>query len=348
MSLAQEIKLEAHRLGFALAGITNPGPPPHWQAFKSWLVMGRQASMNYLNDPRRADPRRALPECRSILVLALRYPNPERSDLSLNQSGHLPKQNRGYIAGYARGLDYHIFIPERLERLVRFIETKSGASLRHRCYTDTGPLLERDLAQQAGLGWIGKNTCLINPSIGSFFLLAEILLEIELEPDTSFSSDRCGTCTRCIKACPAGCILPDRTIDARFCLSYLTIENKIEIPPELRVHLGNRVFGCDICQQICPWNRFADGDHDSVFDAQPNVFNPILTEDLELTPQEFNRKFKHNPVLRSRRCGYLRNVAVALGNSGDQNALPALERAAQDAEPLIREHAAWALEQIRK
>ena len=166
------------------------------------------------------------------------------------------EQTRGYIAAYARGHDYHMVIPERLKKLGAFIETQVGSALSYRYYTDTGPLLERDLAQRAGLGWIGKNTCLINPRFGSYFLLAEILLGIELEPDTPFTADRCGTCSRCISACPTGCILPDRTIDARRCLSYLTIENKDEIPLDLRPKLGNRVFGCDICQQVCPWNRF--------------------------------------------------------------------------------------------
>jgi len=304
--------------------------------------------MNYLNDRRRADPLLVLPECRSILVLALRYPNPLLNSPHLPAAQPNPEQGRGYIAAYARGRDYHLVIPERLKALAAFIEIRSGAPLKQRGYTDTGPLLERDLAQRAGLGWIGKNTCLINPRIGSFTLLAEILLGIELEPDTPFSADRCGSCARCIEACPTGCIQADRTIDARRCVAYLTIENREEIPSDLRVQLGNRVFGCDICQQICPWNRFAEEDHDPAFAAQPGIFDPLLLEDLALTPQEFNRKFRHNPVLRSKRRGYLRNVAVALGNSGDPAALPALEKAVQKDEPLIREHAAWAVERIQK
>lgn len=348
MSLTQAIKIEAHRLGFALAGITTHDPPPHWPVYERWLALGRHGSMNYLNDLRRADPLLVLPECRSILMLAMRYPNPILNSPLLPLSQRVPEQRRGYIAAYAWGRDYHTVIPERLKTLARFIETQTGAPLKHRWYTDTGPLLERDLAQRAGLGWIGKNTCLINPGIGSFFLLAEILLGIELEPDSPFTADRCGTCSRCIKACPTGCIQSDRTIDALRCVSYLTIENRNEIPSDLRVHLGNRVFGCDICQQICPWNRFADDDHDPAFDAQPGIFNPVLVEDLALTPQEFNRKFKQNPVLRSKRRGYLRNVAVALGNIRDPAALPTLEKAVQNNEPLIREHAAWALEQIHK
>ncbi|HEX7542177.1 MAG TPA: tRNA epoxyqueuosine(34) reductase QueG [Anaerolineales bacterium] len=342
MSLTQAVKNQARRLGFSLAGITTPEPPPHWPIFQNWLSMGRQGSMDYLIDRRRADPRLVLPECRSILVLAIKYPNPG----SITQNEGTPLSGR--IAAYAWGHDYHLVLPKRLKTLVSFIETQVGGPVPQRWYTDTGPLLERDLAQRAGLGWIGRNTCLIHPKIGSYFLLAEILLGIELEPDLPFSADYCGTCTRCITACPTGCILSDRTLDARRCLSYLTIENKNEIPPDLRPQLGNRIFGCDICQQVCPWNRFANQAHDPSFDARPGIPAPDLVAELALKPQEFNRKFKDNPVLRSKRRGYLRNVAVALGNSGNPAALPALKRAVQDNEPLIREHAVWALEQIQK
>jgi epoxyqueuosine reductase len=347
VSLTQAVKGEARRLGFILAGITTPDPPPHWSVYQHWLALERHGTMNYLDDPRRADPRLLLPECRSILVLALRYPNPVLNSPLLPRSQQLAQQRHGSIAAYAWGRDYHTVIPERLKTLATFIETRTAAPLKHRGYTDTGPLLERELAQRSGLGWIGKNTCLINPGIGSFFLLAEMLLGIELEMDNPFTADRCGSCSRCIAACPTGSILPDRTIDARRCVSYLTIENRNEIPSDLRAHLGNKVFGCDICQQVCPWNRFAEDDHDPAFDAQPGISNPVLVKDLALTPQEFNRKFKENPVLRSKRRGYLRNVAVALGNLRDPAAVPALEKAVQSNEPLIREHAAWALEQIQ-
>jgi epoxyqueuosine reductase len=342
MSLTETIKFEARRLGFSLAGVTLPDPPPHWAAYEHWLSMGRHGSMEYLADSRRADPRLVLPECRSILVLAVSYPNP--GPFLQDEGGPLA----GRIAAYAWGNDYHLVLPERLKKLTAFIEAQAGGPVASRWYTDTGPLLERELAQRAGLGWIGKNTCLIHPKIGSFFLLAEILLGIELEPDLPFSPDRCGTCTRCIIACPTGCILPDRTLDARRCISFLTIENKNGIPLDLRLQVGNLVFGCDICQQVCPWNRIADQEYDPAFRAQPNLPDPNLITELELGAAEFNLKFKGNPVLRSKRRGYLRNVAVALGNSGDPLALPALERALQDNEVLVRDHAAWALQQIRK
>jgi epoxyqueuosine reductase len=342
MSLTNTIKNETRRLGFSLVGVTSPEPPPHWPAYEQWLLMGRHGSMDYLTDRRRADPRLVLPECRSILVLGMKYPNPESAAQNI---GSRPD---GRIAAYAWGYDYHLVLPDRLKTLAYFIEAQVGSPIPYRWYTDTGPILERDLAQRAGLGWIGKNSCLIHPKIGSYFLLAEILLGIELEPDVPFNADRCGVCTRCIAACPTNCILPDRTLDARRCLSYLTIENKNEIPLGLRPQLGKWVFGCDICQQACPWNQVTNLEHDPVFNARPGLPDPDLITELELNPQQFKRKFKDNPILRSKRHGYLRNVAVALGNSGDPTALPALERAVQDSEPLIREHAAWAVEQIQK
>ena len=341
MTITRAVKDEALRLGFALAGVTTPAPPPHLSVFENWLSMGRHASMNYMRDPRRRDPLLVLPGCKSILVLAVRYPNPGK----VSQDENPPAAGR--VAAYAWGDDYHFVLPDRLKQLVVFIETLAGNSFQHRCTTDSAPLLERDLAQRAGLGWIGKNTCLIHPTMGSYFLLAEILLGIELEADQPFTADRCGRCTRCISACPTGCILPDRTLDARRCLSYLTIENRQEIPVNLRRRMGNRIFGCDICQQVCPWNRFADQEYDPLFKPRNTLSSPELRSELSLSPQDFDRKFTGSPILRSKRRGYLRNVAVALGNSRDCSAVPDLEKALHDPEPLVHEHAGWALEQIR-
>jgi epoxyqueuosine reductase len=299
--------------------------------------------MGYLStdraQARRADPRLILPECRSILVLGVRYPalgSPERANV---------QPTHGRIAGYAWGSDYHDILPERLHKLVDFLETGVGHSIPNRWYTDTGPILEREFAQRAGLGWIGKNTCLIHPSHGSYFLLAEILLGIDLEPDIPHASDHCGSCTRCLDACPTACILPDRTIDARRCISYLTIELKGPIPVELRPEMENWVFGCDVCQEVCPWNqRFASPGSDPAFAPRPDVPSPDLRNELHLSPEEFNRKFKGSPVKRSKRRGYLRNITVAVGNSGDPAAVPDLIRVlGQEFEPLARGHAAWAL-----
>ncbi len=339
MPLTEIVKNEARRLGFALAGVTTPEPPPHWSVFTNWLAMGRHASMHYLTDPRRADPTLVLPECKSILVLAMAYPKP-KADLG---TGSPPT---GQIASYAWGRDYHLVLGEKVRQLAGFIQREAGVPIHYRGYTDTGPLLERDLAQRAGLGWIGRNTCLIHPNIGSCFFLAELLLDIELEPDEPFTADRCGKCRRCVDACPTGCILPDRTLDAGKCISYLTIENKKEIPPELRPLMGKWIFGCDICQAVCPWNVRACPDPFLEFPAPLGDPGPNLVAELEITPQEFNRKFKESPVLRARRSGYLRNVIIALGNSQDASAKPALDRIARQELPMLSEHAKWALARL--
>jgi epoxyqueuosine reductase len=338
-TLKQTIKDKARQLGFILAGVTTPEPPPHLSTFENWLAQGRHGTMDYLATDRarlrRADPRQILPECRSILVLGTPYspPSPRR------------RGDGGEVASYAWGADYHDVLPERMKELVSFIEEQAGRPVKNRWYTDTGPLLERDLAQRAGIGWIGKNTCLINPSHGSYFLLSEILLDLDLEPDPPLTTDHCGTCTRCIEACPTDCILPDRTLDARRCISYLTIELKEDIPVELREKIGDWVFGCDICQAVCPWNRFA-GEGDPAFEMKTPP--PSLTEELTLSHGAFNQRFKGSPIKRAKRRGYLRNVAVAIGNTGDMHALPVLQNALNDEEPLVREHARWAIEQIQK
>jgi epoxyqueuosine reductase len=345
--LALSIKEKARQLGFTLAGITTPETPAHFDVYQRWLDEGQQADMAYLADERaierRADPKLILSECRSILVLGPPYSNPKTA---LPLPGQPP---RGRVAAYAWGDDYHLVLPERLRALVDFIEEQPAQPVPNRWYTDTGPILERELAMRAGLGWIGKNTCLINPHSGSYYLLAEILLGLELPPDGPFTSDHCGSCTCCIQACPTGCILPDRTIDARRCISYLTIENKSETPDELRPLTGDWVFGCDVCQMVCPWNiRFAPESGDPAFEPKLGVPNPWLEEEFKLTPQEFNKKFRNSPLKRAKRRGYLRNIAIAAGNSGKTELLPALEQAQDDDETLVREHAQWAVERIKK
>jgi epoxyqueuosine reductase len=346
VTLKQIIKEQARRLGFPLAGVTHPDHPNHFSTFERWLDAGRHGDMQYLADDnaraRRADPRLILPECKSILVLAAPYTNPKSAEAS---EGPYPS---GRIASYAWGDDYHNVFPKKLKELVLFVEEQVEGSVPNRYYTDTGPILERNLAQQAGLGWIGKNTCLINPRHGSYFLLAEILLGLELEPDTPMITDHCGTCTRCIDACPTDCILPDRTLDARRCISYLTIELKEDIPQELRSLLGDWVFGCDICQIACPWNRFAPDKVEEAFSPRPGAPYPGLIRELELTPEAFNRKFKISPVKRAKRRGYLRNVAVALGNSRNPEVIPALASVLKESEPMVRTHAEWAINKIKE
>lgn len=348
MGLTEVVKAEARRLGFDLAGVTPPQPPDHFSVFLDWLEAGRHGEMAYLaterSISRRLDPRQILPECRSILMLGICYPAPPAADHSDQD------QPAGRVAAYARGADYHEVLVPRLAALVGFIETQVGHTVPNRYYTDTGPIMERDLAQRAGLGWIGKNTLLIHPRLGSYFLLAEVLLGIELEADLPFESDRCGSCTRCLEACPTNCILPDRTIDASRCISYLTIELKGPIPADLRPQMGDWVFGCDVCQQVCPWNqRFALSPGDPAFAAHSGYAQTDLTAELRLTPAEYNRKYKGSPLKRPKRRGHLRNVAVLLGNKlakGERSAVPALiEALRNDPDRLVRSHAAWALSQ---
>ena len=357
-SLKQTILNEAHRLGFVLAGVTIPDPPPHFSTFENWLAKNHHGDMHYLSTERsltrRANPKEILPECKSILVLGTPYNSPPSlsSKESSRPSPYHPRRGlrgekfTGKIAAYALGDDYHNILPPRLDSLIRFIEGQVGHSVANRAYTDTGPLLERDLAQRAGLGWIGKNTCLIHPQKGSYFLLAEILLDLELEPDPPFVTDHCGTCTRCIDTCPTEAILPNRTLDARRCISYLTIENKDGIPADLRPHMQDWIFGCDICQQVCPWNRFAAPTGDASFQHHGGSASLDLIPLLTLTPESFNRQFKLSPVKRAKRRGLLRNAAVALGNVGNEESIPALEKACDDTEPLVREHATWASQRI--
>jgi epoxyqueuosine reductase len=351
-NLTVEIKAEAHHLGFNLVGITRPSPVPHRQIYEDWLASGRHGTMAYLTTERarqfRASPALVLEGCQSVISLGIPYhfiPGETNVATTWGQAKAMPT---GRIAAYAWGSDYHNILPGRLQALASFISDRCNASCRWRAYTDTGPILERDLAQQAGLGWIGKNTCLIHPQLGSFFLLAELFLDLPLDPDPPFLADRCGACTRCLQACPTGCILPDRTIDARRCISYLTIELKDPIPADLRPLMSNWVFGCDVCQTVCPWNqRFAPPMGDPAFAPRSGIPMPDLLEELHLTPQSFNQRFRGSPVQRPRRRGYLRNVAIALGNHGDPIAVPLLvEALLHEPEPLVRGAAAWALIEI--
>ena len=332
------VKSEALHLGFSRAGITTPEPPAHLEIYEKWLKEGRHGEMTYLDTDRaryrRADPRRILPECESILVVAANY---------------LPNtQNSTGVAAYAVGDDYHDVLTDRLKQLVSSLEARVGREVKNRYYTDTGPLLERELAQRAGLGWIGKNTCLISPEQGSYFFLAEVLLDLPLEPDQPIKTDHCGECTLCIEACPTNCILPDRTLDATRCISYLTIELKGIIPLELRPLTEDWIFGCDICQQVCPWNlRFAEPTADQAFQARVFFNEPTTRNFLRLTPQDYRAELSKSPLKRAKRSGLLRNAAVAAGNSGGRANVPDLERMLnQEDDPVPRAHAAWALGEL--
>jgi epoxyqueuosine reductase len=255
-----------------------------------------------------------------------------------------PATNTGVIARYARFTDYHEVLGERLKALAAFLDSLATGT-RSLWYVDTGPLLERDLAQRAGLGFIGKHTNLIHRELGNWFFLAEILTTLDLAPDAP-EKNRCGTCARCLAACPTQAITAPFELDARRCISYLTIELKGDIPVELRPAIGNRIYGCDDCLAVCPWNRFARAGALLKAHARADLDQPALLDLLALDEAGFRRKFAGTPILRTKRRGLLRNVCVALGNCGDTGALPALERAAQDPEPLISRHARWAIDRI--
>jgi epoxyqueuosine reductase len=337
--LTRKVKQEANRLGFPLVGVTTPEAPEHFNFFREWCAVGNHGMMGWMASDRslqrRSDPKKILPECESILMLGSPYPAPSPA------AG-------GRIAAYAENQDYHEILGERLQRLVHFLEETLGEAIPNRWYTDTGPVLERDLAQRAGLGWIGKNTTLINKTYGSYFFLAEILLGIKLDLDPPFLSQHCGTCTRCLDACPTGSLTVPYTLDASRCISYLTIEYREMIPLELRHLLGDWIFGCDICQQVCPWNQAKEvsGDILDEFLPREELSNIFLVDEMKLSQDAFSTKFKNSPIKRTKRRGYLRNIAVALGNQKSKAAVPVLAAALQDGEPLIRGHAAWALGEI--
>jgi epoxyqueuosine reductase len=376
--LKQSIRLKARELGFGLTGVTSPEPPPHLSTFEHWLAAGRHGEMRYLESQRsrlrRADPRAILPECQSILVLGIHYsPAASTNPISpgaavgpgksspiaastAKHEAHIPppidypsgRPIQGRIASYALGRDYHEVLRPRLEALIVHIENLVDHAVPSKWYTDTGPILERDLAQRAGLGWIGKNTCLISPDGGSYFFLAEILIGLDLEPDTSFLSDHCGSCTRCLDACPTACILPDRTLDARRCISYLTIELRNVIPEDVRALVDDWIFGCDVCQMVCPWNRFAPVKTDAAFSPREGPLPAVLGDELAITAALFASRFDGSAIRRTGYAGYVRNIAIALGNRGSRDALPALEKALGHADSVVQEHVAWAIQRIKE
>lgn len=338
MNPSLAIKAEARALGFDLCGITTADPPTHREAFRRWLADGCHGEMHYLarDVQRRLSPAEVLPGAKSVVVVAMNYHLPEPSPSP-------PVGPPGFVARFARGEDYHQVLGRRLERLSAAIR-RLDPSARTRWYVDTGPLLERDLAQRAGLGWIGKHTNLIHRRLGNWLLLGQILTTSELPPDPP-EREHCGTCTRCLLACPTGAIRAPYRLDARRCISYLTIELKGSIPLDLRPLIGNRIFGCDDCLAACPWNRFARSASELRLDRIA-LRQPDLIEWLALDETQFRTRFRGTPLERIKRRGLLRNVAVALGNSGDRAALPALQRACADADPLVREHAAWAVQRL--
>ncbi len=332
----------ARKLGFDDCRVTTAAPPESAPHLQQWLAEHRHGEMAYLerNAHKRVQPQLVLPGVRSIIVLAASYSGDTPAASAQQAHG-----SAGVISRYARYPDYHDILGERLKTLTAFVDELGGPGTRSLWYVDTGPILERDLAQRAGLGFVGKHTSLISRQLGNWFFLAEILTTLELEPDPP-EHNRCGSCTRCLAACPTAAFTAPFQLDARRCISYLTIELKGPIPVELRPAIGNRIYGCDDCLAACPWNRFARQGRLMKSHARPDLATSDLIDLLSLDDAAFKERFVGTPILRTKRRGLLRNVCVALGNSHDPAALPALQRAAKDQEPLIAEHARWALDQL--
>lgn len=334
---ADAIKRLAHECGFELAGIAAATPSKDFPRYQEWIDHNYAGRMRYLTDRRaevRRDPRNLLASARSIVCVGKLY----------NTPGETRPEN-GMISRYAWGADYHRVLREGLERLVREIEKEAGA-FEYKICVDTAPLLERSYAREAGLGWIGKNTCLIHEPLGSWFFLGEIVTSLDLKPDTP-PPDRCGTCTRCIEACPTSALVPaengEWTLDSTRCISYFTIELRGTIPGEDREKIGGHIFGCDICQDVCPWNSRAPVTNHPAFKTRPV---PELEKYPKLTPAELNQIAGDSPLARAKHSGILRNVAIAMGNSGLQKFREPLEDLAASPDEVVAEHARWALKKL--
>jgi epoxyqueuosine reductase len=376
--MKEDVRQRARELGFDDCRVTTAAAPEFGSHLVKWLDDGRHGEMGYLERtaPKRLDPQQVLAGARSIITLAAGYytsncewptmdnraaqgggdsrgqasPSQRGGSMELVEVGNggsgIGDWKLGLIARYARYRDYHEVLGERLKQLTEYVNELGAPSARSLWYVDTGPVLERELAQRAGLGFIGKHTNLISRQLGNWVFLSEIITTLELEPDAP-EKNRCGSCTRCIEACPTAAITGPFQLDARRCISYLTIELKGSIPVELRPAVGNRIFGCDDCLQVCPWNRFAREGQLMKEHAGRDLAQPDLLELLRLDGDGFKRRFTGTPIQRAKRRGLMRNVCVALGNMGDKRAVSALQQAAADREPLVAEHATWAIERIR-
>ncbi len=341
-TLTQRIQAHAHELGFELVGIIPAARSETIARYRQWVKNGYAGEMHYLEKhlPLKTDVRQLLAEAKSVISLAMNY-------YTLDPPKALAEDpERGQISRYAWGDDYHELIRKRLLELVQFIKQAAETELKTRVCVDTAPVIEREYAQKAGIGWIGKNTNLIHWRSGSWYFLSEILVGVALESETPTLRGSCGTCTRCIEECPTDAIIEPNLLDSRLCISYLTIELKESIPKQLRSKMGNLIFGCDICQEVCPWNSKAVPTPEPGFHPRDGNLAPKLLSLIGMTQQEFSRRFKGSPIKRAKRRGFLRNVLVAIGNWGDRRAVPALKSALADDEPLVRSHAAWALGRI--
>lgn len=339
-TLSSRIKEEAQRLGFALVGISALKLPPHEESFARWLRQGLAGELGYMKrtEALRRDPEKLVPWAVSVISVGMNYYTAFPRAEQVNEA-------KGWISRYAWGADYHEVMKDKLETLLVRVQELHPVPVQGRAFVDSGPVLERDLAGVAGLGWIGKNTHLISPKKGSWFFLGELFVDLPLVYDRPIR-DRCGRCELCLKACPTGAFVGPYVLDARRCISYLTIELKGWIPRHLRPLIGNHIFGCDICQEVCPYNVKVEASIESAYQPRDGLYAPQLIPLLTLNGDEFRRRFKGSPILRAKRRGFLRNVAVALGNLKCLEAVPELIRVLDDEEPLVRGHAAWALGKI--
>jgi epoxyqueuosine reductase len=352
MTVEAALKEHARALGFSLVGIARAGPADGFARLRDWLANGFAGSMNYMSRhaEARRDPASILPEVRSVVMVAMEYSHCGMAVANCRFENEAPRSGssgrpqrsselsaKGKIARYARGPDYHIVLRRKLKELLGWFQSQRP-DCHGRAVVDTAPLLERDFARRAGLGWIGKNTMLINKYRGSYFFLGSLLVDLELAPDDPHAGFHCGACTACLDACPTGAFPAAGWLDARKCISYLTIELRGPMPAELRPEVGDWLFGCDICQEVCPWNR-----KDKTF---PEAVDPV--EMLQLDEDAFRRRFGGTALERTRRRGLVRNAAIVLGNTGDERALPPLRRALDDYEPIVRDAAQWAIEQIER
>lgn len=337
--MKEQIRQRALELGFDDCRFARAGAPAARKEFRDWIVQKKYGEMAWMerSAEKRTEPQMVLPQVRTVICLAASYFPGARQQ----------ETKAGIVARYARFDDYHDILSGRLKSLTQFLTENCGPDTRSLWYVDTGPVLERDFAQRAGIGFIGKHTNVISRKFGNWIFLAEILTTLELEPDAP-ETNHCGKCSRCITACPTAAITAPFQLDARRCISYLTIELKGPIPEEFRGAIGNRIYGCDDCLAACPWNRFAREGHLMKSHERKDLAQPDLIELLSLDAAGFKKRFAGSPILRTKRRGLLRNVCVALGNTGDSSALVALETASHDSEPLVAEHAHWAIKRIKE
>ena len=340
MSLTDRILSRARELGFDHAGVAPAEPLPHGDAFRDWLDLSMHGEMSWMERTRdlRDQPKALLPEARSVIAVALNYKRPD--DGSEDDA-------RGRIASYAHGYDYHRVLEYKLSSLAAFIEAETGRAPSSRAAVDRLPILERDVAYLAGIGWYGKNTMILQRQLGSWLFLGELVVDLDLEVNTQLPRDFCGSCTACLDACPTGAFVAPHVLDARRCISYLTIELRGPIPRELRRAVGAHLFGCDICQRVCPWNHKAPEVREFAFLGRPEILSLAADELLTMDERTFRLRLAMSPVQRPKRKGLLRNAAVVLGNSKNRRWIPLLaQRLNEEPEALVRGHLAWALGEL--